>query len=57
MAKKTNDSDLGLDKMTAQDMAMKLLELITVNRADEDQMRKILAAALNVFAESERSAS
>jgi hypothetical protein len=40
------------EDMSAQDMAMRLLELITENRAEEEQMRKILKYALKVFAES-----
>ena len=38
--------------MSAQDMAIRLLELITENRAEEEQMRKILKYALKVFADS-----
>ena len=38
--------------MSAQEMAMRLLELITENRAEEEQMRKILKYALKVFSET-----
>ncbi len=38
--------------MSAQEMAMRLLELITENRAEEEQMRKILRYALKVFSET-----
>ncbi|HJQ27560.1 MAG TPA: hypothetical protein VKA60_26980 [Blastocatellia bacterium] len=40
------------EDMSAQDMAIRLLELITENRAEEEQMRKILKYALKVFAET-----
>lgn len=46
-----NDTDQLPDDMTSQDMAMKLLELITENRTDEERLRKILGFALKVFAE------
>ena len=40
------------EDMSAQDMAMRLLELITENRAEEEQMRKILEYALKVFSKT-----
>lgn len=49
-----NDADPCPEDMTSQDMAMKLLELITENRTDEDRLRKILGYALKVFAEPEK---
>src|SRR5207253_4418894 len=53
MAKKSNGdkTDLDITNMTAQDMAMRLLELITENRGDKAQMQKILDYAMNVFSE------
>jgi hypothetical protein len=51
-----NDSEQLPEDMSAEDMAMTLLELITENRAEEDQMRKILEYALKVFSEPRNSA-
>jgi hypothetical protein len=42
--------------MTAQDMAMRLLKLITENRGDEEQMRKILDYAMKVLSEPRQPA-
>jgi tetratricopeptide (TPR) repeat protein len=45
MAKKDKDKQIekSLDEMSFKDLGFKLLELITTNQADEDQMRTILA--------------
>jgi tetratricopeptide (TPR) repeat protein len=43
--------DIPLADMSASDMAMRLLEIITENRADEHHMRKILEYAEKVFSE------
>ena len=57
MAKKSDDENgPSLENLTAQDMAMRLLELITENRGDEEQMRKILDYALKVFSEPPKPA-
>jgi hypothetical protein len=57
MVKKSNDENgPSLEKLTAQDMAMQLLELITENRGDEEQMRKILDYAMKVFSEPHKPA-
>ncbi len=37
------------DDMTAQDMAMKLVELITENKEEDDKLREILDYAIKVF--------
>jgi len=54
MAKESNSShrEPSPEDMSAQEMAMRLLELITENRAEEEQMRKILKYALKVFSET-----
>jgi len=39
------------DDMPGPDMAMKLLELITENREDEDKLRKILQYAMKLYSE------
>ena len=52
-----DESDLDTANMTGQDMAMRLLELITENRGDEEQMRKILDYAVKVFSEPRKPSS
>jgi hypothetical protein len=37
------------EEMTGQDMAMKLVELITENRYEEAKIREVLAHAVKVF--------
>jgi len=49
-----NDSDQLPEDMTSQDMAMKLLELITENRYEEDKIREILEHALEVFSRPDK---
>jgi hypothetical protein len=57
MGKKPNgdkkDDQLPLD-MSGQDMAMKLLEVITQNKASEEKLRKLLEFALAVFSEPDK---
>jgi hypothetical protein len=48
---KGNNSEPIPEDMTAQEMTIRLLQLITKNQAEEEQMRKILEYALKVFAE------
>ncbi|MEN3331551.1 MAG: hypothetical protein V7641_916 [Blastocatellia bacterium] len=50
-----NDTDQLPEDMTSQDMAMKLLELITENRYEEDKIREILEHALEVFSRPEKA--
>jgi hypothetical protein len=51
MDKKDKDKEIekSLDEMSFQEMGFKLLELITTNRADEYEMRLILAFVMNLF--------
>ena len=58
MAKKSNgdQTEIDISNMTAQDMAIKLLELITENRGDYKQMQKMLDYALKVFSEPHKPA-
>ncbi|HEX5735276.1 MAG TPA: tetratricopeptide repeat protein [Blastocatellia bacterium] len=44
-----NDEEKLPDDMTAQDMAMKLVELITENKEEDDKLRQILDYAIKVF--------
>jgi tetratricopeptide (TPR) repeat protein len=48
-----NDDQLPQD-MSGQDMAMKLLEVITQNKASEEKLRKLLEYALAVFSEPDK---
>jgi tetratricopeptide (TPR) repeat protein len=49
-----NDADQLPEDMTSQDMAMKLLELITENRYEEDKIREVLEHALEVFSRPDK---
>lgn len=49
-----NDNDQLPEDMTSQDMAMKLLELITENRYEEDKIREVLEHALEVFSRPDK---
>jgi tetratricopeptide (TPR) repeat protein len=59
MVKESDDNDTSqpLEDMTPQDMAMKLLELITENRYEEDKIRKVLEHALETFSEPRKPVS
>jgi tetratricopeptide (TPR) repeat protein len=60
MVKESDDNDKtsqSLEEMTPQDMAMKLLELITENRYEEDKIRKVLEHALEIFSEPRKPVS
>jgi hypothetical protein len=46
-----------LEEMTPQDMAMKLLELITENRYEDEKIRKVLEHALEIFSEPRKPVS
>ena len=50
MVKEPNGDDKPLpEDMTAQDMAMKILELITDNKDDEEKIRKLMESAIKIF--------
>ena len=49
MVKEPNGDEELPDDMTPQDMAMKLLELITENKEEEEKLRQILDYAIEVF--------
>lgn len=49
------DDDPLSEEMTGQDMTMKLLELITENRYEEDKIREVLEHALTVFSRPDES--
>ena len=50
MVKEPNGDDKPLpEDMTAQDMAMKILELITANKDDEEKIRKLMESAIKIF--------
>jgi tetratricopeptide (TPR) repeat protein len=53
MDKKDKDEKIqkSIDEMNFKDLGFKLLELITTNQADEEQMRLIVAFAMSLFAE------
>lgn len=56
MVKKDPDdegTDQPLEDMTPQDMAMKLIEIITADHMGEERLRKLLAYALEIYAEPE----
>ena len=57
MVKEDDKGKIDTTNMTAQDMAMRLLELITENRGDKAQMRKILDYAIKVFSEPRKPVS
>ncbi|HKQ03884.1 MAG TPA: hypothetical protein VJ464_02035 [Blastocatellia bacterium] len=57
MVKDDDKGKIDTSNMTAQDMAMKLLELITQNRGDYKQMQKILDYAIKVFSEPRKPSS
>lgn len=46
-----NDSHKLPEDMSAQDMAMKILELITENKGDEEKLRKLMESAIKIFSE------
>jgi tetratricopeptide (TPR) repeat protein len=50
-----NDTEQLPEDMSSQDMTMKLLELITENRYEEDKIRKVLEHALKVFSETAKT--
>ncbi|HKQ03738.1 MAG TPA: hypothetical protein VJ464_01300 [Blastocatellia bacterium] len=56
MVKEDDKGKIDTSNMTAQDMAMKLLELITENRGDYEQMQKILDYAIKVSSEPHKPA-
>ena len=43
------EANLLVEKMTSQDMTMKLVELITKNRYEEAKIREVLVHAVKVF--------
>jgi len=43
------EANLLVEKMTGQDMTMKLVELITKNRYEEAKIREVLVHAVKVF--------
>ena len=53
MDKKDKDKETqkSIEEMSFKDLGFKLLEIITTNQADEDQMRLIVAFAMSLFAE------
>ena len=52
MVKEPNGNGEELPKdMSAQDMAMKVLELITENKHDEEKLRKLMESAIKIFSE------
>jgi tetratricopeptide (TPR) repeat protein len=50
-----NDTEQLPEDMSGQDMTMKLLELITENRYEEDKIRQVLEHALKVFSETAKT--
>jgi hypothetical protein len=50
MVKEPNGDDIQLpEDMSPQDMAMKILELITENKDDEEKIRKLMESAIKIF--------
>jgi hypothetical protein len=53
MDKKDKDEKIqkSIDEMNFKDLGFKLLEIITTNQADEDEMRLIVTFAMTLFSE------
>jgi hypothetical protein len=55
MVKEPNDDDeiedKDVDKMSEQDMVLKLIEMLTTGKGDEKKIRKLLKAGLKIFSE------
>jgi tetratricopeptide (TPR) repeat protein len=50
MVKEPNgDDDINLDKMSEQDMVMKLIQMLTTGEGDEKKIRELLKSAFKIF--------